>query len=307
MLPCKRKLARVREDYQLYLMLLIPIAFILIFHYAPMSGVQIAFRKYTARGGIWGSEWIGLKQFTQFFASYQFERTIRNTVVLSVFSILFSFPIPVLFALIMNSLPSVRVKKTAQTIVTMPHFISVVVLVGMLNQIFNSRTGAYGVIGYALMGQYPPDLFSSPGNFRAMYILSGIWQGFGWGAVVYIAALSGISPELHESAQIDGASRFQRIRHVDFPGILPTIIIMLILRMGSVMSIGFEKVYLMQNSLNLEASEVISTYVYKVGLESAMANFSYSTAIGLFNSAVNLLMIVAVNFIAGRVGETSLW
>lgn len=307
MSPLKRKLARMREDYQLYLMLLIPIAFIIIFNYVPMAGVQIAFRKYTARGGIWGSKWVGLKYFIQFFESYQFERTIVNTLALSIGSILLSFPIPVIFALIMNSLTSARVKKISQTIVTMPHFISTVVLVGMINQIFNSRTGAYGVIGYAVTGQYPPDLFASPANFRVMYILSGIWQGFGWGSIIYIAALSGISPELHESAQIDGATRFQRVLHVDLPGILPTIIIMLILRMGSVMSVGFEKAYLMQNSLNLETSEVISTYVYKVGLASSTTNFSYSTAIGLFNSVINLILITVVNKIAGRVGETSLW
>ena len=303
-----RKWARMRADWQLYLLLLLPLAYVLVFHYAPMPSVQIAFRKYTSRDGIWGSAWVGLKYFKQFFASYQCAQVISNTLILSAGMILISFPILIVFALMMNSFGAQRVKKVTQTIVTMPHFISVVVLVGMMNQIFHSRVGAYGVLMYALTGAYPENLFASPGNFRVMYIASGIWQSFGWGSIIYLAALSGVSPDLHESAQIDGASRFQRVLHVDLPCILPTIIIMLILRMGSVMSIGFEKVYLMQNSLNLSASEVISTYVYKVGLDaSGSTNFSYSTAIGLFNSVINLAMVTTVNAIAGRLGETSLW
>jgi len=280
--------------------------YIVIFAYIPMAGAQIAFRQYAARYGIWRSPWVGLSNFTKFFKSYQFVQVVSNTVILSVFAIIIGFPIPVIFALLMNSLNSQRFKKVSQTIVNLPHFISVVVLVGMVFQVFNANTGLYGAIMKAITGIKPPDLFARPQSFRFMYIFSGVWQEFGWGSIIYLAALAGVSIELHEAAVIDGASRFQRVIHVDFPGILPTITILLILRMGSVMSIGFEKVFLMQNSLNLPTSEVISTYVYKIGL-TGTSDFSYSTAIGLFNSIINMILIGLVNFIAGRLGETSLW
>ena len=194
----------------------------------------------------------------------------------------------------------------AQTIVNLPHFISVVVLVSMVNQVFSSRTGLYGIIGRTFMGDYPPDLFASAANFQHFYLWSGVWQNFGWNSIIYVAALTNVSPELHEAAQIDGASRLQRVIHIDFPAILPTVTIMLILRMGQIMSIGFEKIFLMQNSLNLSMSEVISTYVYKVGL-TGRTDFSYSTAINLFNSIINMVLIVTVNWISGKVSETSLW
>ena len=297
---------RIRNDWQLYLFLLIPLAYILIFAYVPMAGAQIAFRKFSARLGIWGSPWVGMENFVRFFGSYQFVQVVKNTLILSASIIIIGFPVPLLFALLINSLTSQKFKKVSQTIVNLPHFISIVVLVGMLFQIFNVNTGLYGTIMRALTGEKPVDLFSNPNNFRIMYILSEVWQQFGWGSIIYLAALSGVSTELHEAAIIDGASRFQRVRHVDFPGILPTITILLILRTGSVMSIGFEKVFLMQNSINLPVSEVISTYVYKVGL-TGISDFSYSTAIGLFNSVINLIMIGSVNFIAGRAGDTSLW
>jgi ABC-type polysaccharide transport system permease subunit len=223
-----------------------------------------------------------------------------------VLGIIISFPIPVVFALLMNSLNSPAFKKVSQTLVNLPHFISVVVLVGMLFQVFNANTGAYGIIMQALTGSKPPDLFANPQNFRVMYIFSGVWQGFGWGSIIYLAALSGVSSEMHEAAIIDGASQFQRVIYIDFPSILPTVTIMLILSLGSVMSIGFEKVFLMQNGLNLSVSEVISTYVYKIGL-TGTSDFSYSTAIGLFNSVINMIILGLANFTAGRLGETSLW
>jgi putative aldouronate transport system permease protein len=297
---------RIRNDWQLYLFLVVPVVYIIIFAYVPMVGAQIAFRRYSARLGIWGSPWVGLANFRKFFESYQFIRVVSNTLVLSVLTIAISFPVPVIFALLMNSFESQIFKKISQTIVNLPHFISVVVLVGMLLQVFNANTGLYGVVVEALTGHKPPDLFSKPENFRLMYILSGVWQGFGWGSIIYLAALSGVSAEMHEAAIIDGASRFQRILYVDFPSILPTVTIMLILRMGSVMTIGFEKVFLMQNGLNLPLSEVISTYVYKIGL-TGTSDFSFSTAIGLFNSCVNMVLIAGVNFLARRLGETSLW
>jgi putative aldouronate transport system permease protein len=297
---------KIRNDWQLYLFLLIPVTYIIIFAYVPMLGAQIAFRKFSARQGIWGSSWVGLENFKKFFESYQFVRVVSNTIILSVLTIAVSFPVPIVFALLMNSLNSQKFKKVAQSIVNLPHFISVVVLVGMLLQIFNVNTGLYGTVVYNLTGNYPKDLFASPRNFRIMYVLSGVWQEFGWNSIIYLAALSGVSQDMHEAAVIDGASRFQRVLHVDFPSILPTVTIMLILRMGSVMTIGFEKVFLMQNSLNLPLSEVISTYVYKTGLIGT-SDFSFSTAVGLFNSLINMGIITLVNFVARKAGDTSLW
>ena len=296
----------LKRDWRLYMFLLIPMAYIIIFHYVPMLGIQIAFKKYTVAGGIWGSPWVGFKHFEKFFKSYQFTRVMTNTLRLSIYSLLFGFPFPIIFALLTNTLSNAKYKKVTQTIVNLPHFISVVVLVSMVNQVFGSRTGLYGIIGQALTGSYPPDLFANAENFQHLYIWSGVWQNFGWSAIIYIAALTGVSPDLHEAAQIDGASRLQRVIHIDFPCILPTIVIMLIMRMGHVMSVGFEKVFLMQNNLNLARSEIISTFVYKEGL-TGRSDFSYSTAINLFNSLVNLILITSVNWIARKVGETSLW
>lgn len=296
----------IKRDWRLYVFLLIPVAYILIFAYYPMLGIQIAFKKYSAVGGIWGSKWVGLANFQKFFKSYQFQRVLANTLRLSLYSLAFGFPVPILFALLANTVNSARYKKITQTIVNLPHFISVVVLVSMVNQVFGSRTGLYGLIGQALTGSYPPDLFADASSFQHLYIWSGVWQNFGWNAIIYIAALTSVSPDLHEAAQIDGASRLQRVIHIDFPSILPTIVIMLILRVGQIMNIGFEKTFLMQNSLNLARSEVISTYVYKQGL-TGKTDFSYSTAINLFNSVINMILITSVNWISRKVGETSLW
>lgn len=296
----------IKRDWRLYVFLLIPVAYILIFAYYPMLGIQIAFKKYSAVGGIWGSKWVGLANFQKFFKSYQFQRVLANTLRLSLYSLVFGFPVPILFALLANTVNSARYKKITQTIVNLPHFISVVVLVSMVNQVFGSRTGLYGLTGQALTGSYPPDLFADANSFQHLYIWSGVWQNFGWNAIIYIAALTSVSPDLHEAAQIDGASRLQRVIHIDFPSILPTIVIMLILRVGQIMNIGFEKTFLMQNSLNLARSEVISTYVYKQGL-TGKTDFSYSTAINLFNSVINMVLITSVNWISRKVGETSLW
>ncbi len=304
----RNMLVKVRTDRQLYYLLIIPVAYLVLFKYVPILGMQIAFRSYTSKLGIWDSPWVGFRYFRQFFDAYKSWQIISNTLILSLGLVLFSFPIPIVFALIMNSLDSVRFKKATQTVVTMPHFISTVVVVGMLFQLLNARTGAYGSIALALTGEYPPNLFATVRSFRIMYIASDVWQGFGWNSIIYIAALSGVDPSLHESAQIDGASRLQRLAHIDFPSILPTVIIMLILRMGSIMTIGFEKVYLMQNTLNIDGSEVISTYVYKIGLSSSgTTDFSYSTAIGFFNSVINLLLVTTVNSISAHVSESSLW
>jgi len=297
---------RIKNDWQLYLFLLLPLVYIIIFAYIPMTGAQIAFRRYATRYGIWGSPWVGLEHFIRFFQSFQFKQVVSNTVILSASAIIVGFPIPILFALLINSLNLPIFRKVSQTIVNLPHFISVVVLVGLVLQVLNANVGIYGSVMWNLTGVKPPDLFARPQSFRFMYILSGVWQEFGWGSIIYLAALAGVSTELHEAAVIDGASRFQRVLYVDFPSILPTVSILLILRMGAIMSIGFEKAFLMQNSMNLPISEVISTYVYKVGL-TGTTDFSFSTAIGLFNSVINMFMIGLVNFLAGRLGETSLW
>lgn len=297
------------QYWQLYLFLLLPIVYIIIFKYVPMAGVQIAFRKYTALGGIWNSPWVGMANFTKFFNSHQFQRIITNTLRLSLYSVFIGFPFPILFALMLNAVEKRRFKRLVQTLTYMPHFISTVVLVGMMMQLFNPTYGVIPRIVQLLGGGKMSDIFASPSGTVHLYVWSGIWQDFGWGSIMYLAALTSVSPELHEAAQIDGATRFQRVLHVDFPAILPTITIMLILRMGSMMSIGFEKIFLMQNTLNMSTTEVISTYEYKRGLGSTLGapDYSLSSAIGLFNSIINMVLIVSVNFISRKVSENSLW
>ena len=304
----ERLIKKYRPFWQLYVFLLLPVAYILIFAYVPMAGIQLAFKKFDYLGGIWGSPWIGIDHFIKFFNSYNFERVILNTLRLSLYSIVANFPFPIVFALVLNTVTQMRFKKVVQTITYMPHFISVVVIVGMLMQLFHPLNGIYGTIVKAFTGEAAQDLFADPDAFAHMYVWSAVWQGFGWGSVIYLATLTTVSPELHEAAQVDGASRFQRILFIDFPALLPTIIIMLILRMGQVMSIGFEKIFLMQNDLNLRTSEVIATYVYKQGLGSGgPSDYAYATAIGLFNSVVNLILIMAVNRLSSKLSEVSLW
>ena len=299
--------ASICKNWQLYLFLLIPVVYIIVFKYVPMTNMVIAFKDYKIRHGIWGSEWVGLENFIRFFKTYQSRKIIKNTLVLSLYDIAVGFPIPIIFALMMNCVRNERVKKFVQSVTCLPYFISTVVMVGILLQLFNPRTGLYGMIVEGLTGVYPTDINASPNGFRHMYVWSGVWQGFGWSSVIYVAALAGVDPTYHEAAEVDGATRFQRIIHIDLPCIMPTVITMLILRMGSVLSVGFEKVYLMQNGMNLAASEIISTYEYTVGLSGAAPNLSYATAIGLFNSVVNLVMITIVNKIARKYSDTSLW
>ena len=306
MLSAKWK-KRFRNSWEFYVFLIIPVLILILFDYIPMAGVQIAFRRFTPSGGIWGSEWVGLRYFTRFFQSYQLGRIIPNTLRLSIYGLIAGFPIPIIFALMLNVMKNGRTKKIVQTVTYMPHFISTVVVVGMLFRVVSPVNGIYAHI-INLFSLPRVDLLARPGFFPHLYVWSGVWQGFGWGSIIYLAALSGVSSELHEAAEIDGASRFQRVIHIDFPAILPTATILLILSTRSIMSVGFEKVYLMQNDMNLRMSEVISTYVYKVGLGSGgLSDFSYGTAIGLFNSLVNLAILLIVNAIAKKVGETSLW
>ena len=298
----------MKQNWELYLFLVIPVAFIIIFHYWPMVGVQIAFRKYRIADGIWGSKWVGFAQFQKFFKSPQFKTVVPNTIILSLYGLLANFPLPIVLALALNVLRNKRLKMTIQMITYMPHFISTVVLVGMLIAILNPRIGMYGIVYKMFSGGVPPkDLMGQSRLFRHLYVWSGVWQNMGWSSIIYLAALSAVDTELHEAAQIDGASRFQRVLHIDFPTILPTAIILLIMNAGRIMSIGFEKAYLMQNNLNKSTSEIISTYVYYVGMTSGVGDFSYATAIDLFNAVINLFMLVLVNAVSKKLTDTSLW
>ena len=295
------------KHWQLYLFLVIPIVLVFIFNYIPMAGIQLAFKKYNMNLGIMGSPWIGFDNFKKFFRNYQFWRLLKNTLPLSLYGMLAGFPIPIMLALLLNSMNNLKYKKFIQTVTYMPHFISTVVMVGLIIQVFNPRIGLYGIIYSAVTGNNAPDILGSASAFPHIYVLSGVWQSMGWNSIIYMAALAGVDAELHEAAQMDGASKFQRILHIDLPSILPTAIMLLILNAGSIMNIGFEKAFLMQNNLNLRSSEVISTYVYKMGLESATGDYGYATAIGLFNSVINLILIVSVNAVSKKVTEQSLW
>jgi ABC-type polysaccharide transport system permease subunit len=290
--------------WQLYILILLPVAFVFIFSYIPMGGVLVAFKDYSIRRGIWGSAWAGLKYFNQFFNTPIFGTILKNTIVLSLMSLVIGFPFPILLAFAFNELSNFRVKKILQTITFAPYFLSTVVVVSIVFQIFGYR---YGVVNSVLKlaGLNAVDFLGMDGFFRPAYVWSGIWQGAGYGSVLYLAALSGIDPTLYDAAAIDGASRFQRVLYIDIPGIAPTIIITLILNAGGILGVGFEKVFLMQNPVNYRISEVIATYVYKVGIQQAQ--FSFATAVGLFNAAVNCFILLLVNAIARRVNETSLF
>jgi len=294
----------VLKNYDLYLFLLPTLIYFLVFHYAPMYGVQIAFKDFIATRGIWGSPWVGLEHFRRFFNSFQFRTVLVNTISLSFFSLFFGFWPPILLALMLNQVSNQKFKRLVQTVTYAPHFISVVVVVSMLFAFLALRNGMINLI-IVRLGGTAIDFMGSANWFRTIYVASDIWQHVGWSSIIYIAALSSINPELHEAAIIDGANRIRRIWHVEIPGILPTIIILLILRSGSIMSVGFQKVFLMQTALNLRTSQVISTYVYQVGLINA--DFSFATAVGLFNSVINFAIIIIVNAISRKISETSLW
>lgn len=306
LLPVNPKITwlKIARNWQLYAMIAPAVILIFIFNYIPMAGAQIAFRDYNPVGGIWGSPWVGLKHFEWFFSIPDAWRLIRNTLVLSGLGIALGFTAPIILALMLNEIPNERFKRYVQTITYAPNFISTVVMVSIILTILNPRIGVAGLIIRWL--DIPSiDLIGKPQAFSWIYVISNIWQYAGFDAIVYLAALSAISPELYEAARMDGASRFQKIRHIDLPGILPVIVILLILEMANILGIGFEKIFLMQNSLNLPVSEVISTYVYKMGL--LRSDFSFGTAVGLFNSVVNFILLVSANWVARRTQEVSLW
>lgn len=303
--PRRRQSVRqLAENTDLYLFLAPAILYFVIFHYWPMYGAVIAFKDFIPVKGILGSPWVGFAHFERFFQSHFFPVLLRNTVLISVYSLVFSFPAPILFALMLNQVEAKRYRKLIQTVSYAPHFISMVVFVGILF-IFLSPT--IGVVNRLLQafGASGVDFMGSAAWFRSVYIISDIWKDTGYGAIIYLAALSAIAPELHEAAIVDGATKLQRILHIDIPGIMPTAVILLILRVGQIMNVGFQKAYLMQTARNIDASEIIPTYVYKAGLLGAQ--FSFASAVGLFNSLINLLLIVAVNRFAKSMSEHSLW
>ncbi|SDD07728.1 putative aldouronate transport system permease protein [Paenibacillus sp. UNCCL117] len=297
-------LRSMASRYDLYLMLLIPVAWYLVFHYGPLYGLQIAFKNFNPAKGIVGSPWVGFDHFIRFVDSYYFWRLLWNTVSINLFSLLFAFPIPILLALLINEIRSKAFSKVVQNITYIPHFISVVVMVGMLMLFLSPRGGPVNTV-IEMFGGEPVRFLDSAAWFKSIFIGSNIWQNMGWQSIIYIAALSGVNPQLYEAAKMDGASRLRRIWHVSLPGILPVVVILLILDVGHFMNVGFEKILLMQNNLNIESSDVISTFVYTTGI--LKGEYSYTAAIGLFNSAVNLVLLILVNRFARKKAETSLW
>ena len=293
----------VRDRY-LLLLVLLPVLYFIIFHYVPMYGLQIAFKRYSPGRGIWGSPWVGLKWFEQFFGSYFAGRLIRNVLLLNIYSLLWGFPLPILFALLLNEVKNGIFKRVVQTISYMPHFISVVVVVGMVFSFLSVNGGIVNVM-LEHLGIEPINFMSEPKWFRTIYIASGVWQSFGWGSIIYLAALSAIDTEQYEAARIDGANRIQQIVHITIPGILPTVIILLILQCGRMMSVGYEKIILMYNTATYEVADVISTYVYRNGILGG--EFSFSTAVDLFNNVCNCLLLVTINWISRKVSDISLW
>lgn len=294
----------MKKNWILYIMILPIVAYYIIFAYTPMYGVTLAFKDYVIKKGILGSPWVGFKHFLRFFKAYNFKQLIFNTLGISLYSFLVGFPIPIIFALMLNYLNRPLLKKTVQMVSYAPYFISTVVICGMLNIFLAPDTGIFNTIR-GLFGLESVNFLAKPEWFKSIYVWSGVWQGMGWSSIIYISALAGVNYELHEAAILDGATKLQRMIHVDLPALKPTIVMLLILQVGSLMNVGFEKVYLLQNDLNRSAASVISTYTYEVGLINS--DFSYSTAVGLFNSLINIILIVMANQISKKVADESLF
>ena len=297
---------RIFLNRQVYVFLLPAVIYLFIFNYMPMYGILIAFKDFSPRMGILGSPWVGLKYFSRFFSLSTFNQILRNTLVLSIYQLASGFPLPVLLALALNSSEYPKFKKLVQTVTYAPHFISIVVIVGMMNILFAPTQGIVVNIlrNFGLTSQ-PLMILTDPKAFPHLYVWSGIWASLGWNSIIYLGALSGVDPALHESARVDGASKFQRIVYIDFPSIVPTVIILLILECGRIMNVGFEKAFLMQKAMNLSTSEIIATYVYKIGIKEGQ--YSLATVVGLFNSAVNFILLITVNRIARHTSDSSLW
>ena len=297
----------LRKNWDLYLFMLPPVIFVLIFNYGPMYGAQIAFRKYSISMGAFGSPWVGLDNFIRFFSTKGSLDVIANTVGISIYGLLAGFPIPIILALGLNHCPFMRFKKTVQMLTYAPYFISTVVMCSLIIQFLAPRNGIVNILRSLAFGSESVNYMGRGEWFSSIYVWTGIWQGMGWSSIIYISALSGVSPELHETATIDGASIVQRIAHIDIPSIMPIISINLILSAGGILNVGFEKVYLLQNPLNLRYSEVIQTFVYKIGLNTGgIPDFSYSSAIGLMTSIANLIILLLVNGSLKRMNQQGL-
>lgn len=301
-----RKLKNIlKKDWQLWVMALPALAYIIIFCYGPMYGIQLAFRKYDFSKGILGGDWVGFQYFSQYFKSPMFWPTLKNTFVISFFSLICGFPAPILLALVINALRQKKLKRVVQTAVYMPYFISTVVMVSLLQILLSPSTGIIsGLLKNLHLIPESMNLLGTPSAFVPVYVLSGIWQGAGWNSIIFIAALSSVDGQLYDAAKIDGADRWHQVIHVEIPVLVPTIIILLIMNMGGILSVGFEKVFLMQNNLNLSVSETISTYVFNVGIESGQ--FSFGAAVGLFNTVVNFAFLMVANMVSKRAADISL-
>lgn len=293
---------RILKHWDLYLLLIPGIIITIIFKYIPMYGIQIAFRDYNAVDGFWGSEWIGLDWFVKFFHNYNSTRMIRNTLLLSLYTLLWSFPLPIIISLLLNQVKGVRFRKTIQTVIYAPHFISIMVLCGIIKIFLSPYGGLFNVIAQAFGGM-PIDFLGEPSLFRTIYVTSGIWQDTGWGTILYLATLSGVDTQLYDAAKVDGANKFKLIRHVDIPVLVPIIVIQLIMSFGNLMNVGFEKAFLLQTDLNSPMSDIIATYIYRQGI--LKAQYSYSTAVGLFNTAVNLVLLYVVSKICKKMSNIS--
>ncbi len=298
----KRKL--IRNDIALYIMLIFPVLVVIVFRYIPIAGAIIAFKDYDFMKGIWGSSFVGFKWFQRFLKNRRFISIFWNTLSLSVNSLLFSFPWPIILALSLNEVANQKFKRSIQTFSYLPYFISTVVVVGIMHQILSPTTGVVNTI-IGLFGGKAINFITQPKWFKPTYIISGIWSSVGYNSIIYLSALTTINPELYEASYIDGAGRWDRIYHITLPGILPVIIILFLLSLGSLINIGYEKAYLMQNSLNLSSSEIIGTYVYKQGLIDL--KYSYSTTVGLFQSVINFVLITVANTVSRRAADISLW
>ena len=293
-----------KRYYQLYILLMPAFIIIFLFNYIPMYGIQLAFNKFEPAKGLFGGQYVGFKYFERFISSYQFWDLIKNTVLISLYTIALGFPIPIILALILNQIKHEGRKKFMQTVAYMPHFISVIVMVGMLLVFLSPSSGVFNKI-VVLLGGQTINYMGEASYFRAIYAISDVWQHAGWNSIIYIAALSSIDPQLYDAAKVDGASKWKQMMHIDIPSLVTTIIILFILNSGFIMNVGFEKVFLMQNNMNLSISEVISTYVYKIGIISNQ--ISYSSAIGLFNTIINFGILLLVNVISKKTSNIGLW
>jgi putative aldouronate transport system permease protein len=299
----KNLLKDLRKNKAIYIILLPVIIYLILFNYLPMYGILISFKNFKPRLGIIDSPWVGLKFFKEFISSIYFKRVFTNTLWISGLNLLFGFFAPIIFALLLNEIRLVRFKKAVQTITYLPHFITTVVIAGIILKFTNSDGFITSLVN--TITNHTGSLISDPGSFRSIYVISDVWQGFGWGSIIYIATIAGIKDELYEAARIDGANKFKQIWHVTIPGIMPTVVIMFILAVGGLMSIGWEKAFLLQSPLTYETSDIISTFVYRKGFEDM--NYSYSSAVGLFNSVINLVLLAGANRLSRKVNETSIW